>query len=1083
MQSEIAVNRCNVANEFPRRRIEVNRLKLLIAVIAIVMLASPIYAMPTHLRCEYLTNPLGIDVMTPHLSWQSDDAGRNWKQSAYEVLVASREESLQPGIADIWDSGKVDSSDSVGVVYRGPVLESRKRYYWKVRVWDGERQVSESVESVWWETGLLKSSDWKAKWIRWNNTVDEADRKAMRWISVRGQDPLAVEPKTAATFRLRVTLSEKAKDAVLFLATRGDFVAKVNGHEVDAKSRWTTFDRRDISDQLIVGENSIEVTVTAPESPDYGPNAGVKTSKAALAALVKIRRSNGTTMRLPTNDHWQASLEKTANWHPAQIFGELTDKRLGDPGELPHPAAYLRRTLALSKSVKSARLYATALGSYGVFLNGIRVGSDVMTPDFTDYRKRVLYQVYDVTSLMADGNNVISVLLGDGWYGSGLTWDGVHFFSPPDRFLAQLELDYADGSHDTIVTDESWKAAASPILRSDIYGGEAYDARLEQTGWEKAGFDDAAWKPVLVADTPAIAVSSQITAPARVIASLEPKSVTPAANGAYIFDMGQNMVGWVTLKVKGEVGTKVRLRFAEILNPDGTIYTANLRNADATDDYTLRGGDEETFSPHFTFHGFRYVEVTGYPGVPALDAIEGDVVSSVSGDPVAKLTTSSDLVNHMWSIGIWGQRGNFLSIPTDCPQRDERLGWMGDAGVFWRTGSYNFDIAAFSQKFIQDIVDAQSKQGAFRNVSPNTLPSSVDEPEEVSPESDMVGAPGWGDAGVIVPWTTWLQYGDKAVIEENWDAMQRWMDFIQSRNPDFLRANGVGPNFADWLAPDQRTNKDLLATAYWALIANMMSQMAHATGKEADVKRYDELVQNIRSAFQKAYIKEDGTVGTGTQTSYVVALYTKMAPFGLEPLLVDKLVKDIEARDWHLSTGFLGTPFLLFTLSDHGRSDVAYRLLLNDTYPSWGYMLSKGATTWWERWNGDTGDPSMNSYNHYAFGSVVAWVYRYAAGIDTTPDSPGFKEIVIHPHLDARMTSARAEYDSVYGRIVSDWNGTPAGPFSLRVTIPANTSAKVMLPAMRGAHVTEDGTPVDVQAADGSYVLTVESGSYSFEVK
>jgi alpha-L-rhamnosidase len=572
-----------------------------------------------------------------------------------------------------------------------------------------------------------------------------------------------------------------------------------------------------------------------------------------------------------------------------------------------------------------------------------------------------------------------------------------------------------------------------------------------------------------------------MSAPARVTATLNPKQVTPEFNNTYIFDMGQNMVGWVTLKVKGAAGTKVKLRFAEILNPDGTIYTANLRNADATDVYILKGGEEETFAPHFTFHGFRYVEVTGYPGTPPLDAIQGDVVSSVSGEPEARLNTSSDLVNRMWSIGIWGQRGNFLSIPTDCPQRDERLGWMGDAGVFWRTGSYNFDIAAFSRKFIQDIVDAQTRQGAFTNVSPDTLPGEGEGTEDLSGWN--VGAPGWGDAGVIVPWTAWIQYGDKAAIEQNWDAMRRWMEFIQSRNPDFLRKNGVGPNFADWLAPDENTNKDLLATAYWALIANMMSQMAHAVGKDSDAKRYDDLVQQIRTAFQKAYIKDGGEVGTGTQTSYVVALYTKMAPPALEPALVDKLVKNIEARGWHLSTGFLGTPFLLFTLSDHGRTDVAYRLLLNDTYPSWGYMLSKGATTWWERWNGDTGDPSMNSYNHYAFGSVIAWVYRYAAGIDTTPDSPGFKEIVIRPHPDASLTSVRAEYDSIYGKIISDWKGTPTGPFSLKVTVPANTTAKVFLPAIKGAHLTNHGSPVDAPLEDGAYLVRIGSGFYDFEVK
>jgi alpha-L-rhamnosidase len=1056
-------------------------LSVVFTIVALVIAAS---AAPVHLRCEYLENPLGFDVATPHLSWQSDSTERNWRQSAYEILVASTPERLSAGKADVWDSGKVDSGESVGIAYRGPALESRKRYYWKVRVWDAEGKSSESSETAWWETGLLHPTDWKAKWIRWNNPEDDADRKGIRWIWVPGQDALAVVPKTVATFRVSVNLSEKAQEAVLLLATRGDFVAKVNGHEVDAKSRWTTFDRRDIADHLVIGENSIEVSVTAPEPPEYGPNAGAKTSVAALAALVKITNSNGTTMRFPSGDKWEARLESTSSWEPACVAADLTDKRLGDPGPLLQRAAYLRRTIAIAKKVQSARLYATALGSYRVFLNGSRVGSDVLTPDFTDYRKRVLYQTYDVTNLLTRGNNVISALLGDGWYGSGLTWVGVHFFSPPDRFVAQLEIDYTDGSHDTIVTDNSWKAAASAIVRSDIYGGEVYDARLEQTGWEKPGFKDSEWNQATIADAPTVEVSSQIAAPAHVIARLAPKTVTPVAKGAYIFDLGQNMVGWATLKVKGARGTRIRLRFAEILNPDGTIYTANLRNADATDDYILRGGDEETFSPHFTFHGFRYVEMTGYPGRPPLDAIKGEVLSSVNGDPAASLKTSSSLVNHMWSIGLWGQRGNFLSIPTDCPQRDERLGWMGDAGVFWRTGSYNFDVAAFSQKFIQDIVDAQTRQGAFTNVSPNTLPSEEDETEDSSASSDgTVGAPGWGDAGVIVPWTTWLQYGDKAVIEENWKAMQRWMDFIQSRNPDFLRRKGVGPNFADWLAPDEHTNKDLLATAYWALIANMMSQMAHAMGNEADAKKYEAVVENIRVAFQKAYIKDDGEVGTGTQTSYVVALYTKMAPPALEPLLVDRLVKGIEERNWHLSTGFLGTPFLLFTLSDHGRSDVAYRLLLNDTYPSWGYMLSKGATTWWERWNGDTGDPSMNSYNHYAFGSVIAWVYRYSAGIDTLPNAPGFKEIVVHPHLDPRMTSARAEYQSIYGKIISDWKGTQAGPFSLNITIPANTSATVFLPAVAGAHLTESRNPVEAQLEEGSYVVHVGSGSYNFEVK
>jgi alpha-L-rhamnosidase len=1049
---------------------------------ALIALAS---AAPVHLRCEYRLNPLGIDQPGPHLSWQSDGAERNWRQTAYQILVAGSPEQLNSDGA-VWDSGRISSDDSVDIAYAGPALASRRRYYWKVRVWDSAGQMSESTESAWWEMGLLHSTDWKARWIRWNNPEDQNDRQGIRWIWIKGQDPLAVMPKTTVVFRAAVRLDEKPRDAVLFVAARGSVTSKVNGVQVGGKRDWDAFDRRDITSQLIVGTNTIEVTVSAPDSPQWGPNQGAKTVRASLAGLVKVSLTNGEVLRIPTDGYWRASLENSRRLNLVEAVGHLTDKRFGDPGPLPQPASYLRRTVELSKNVQSARLYVTALGSYRVSLNGNNVGPSVLTPEFTDYRKRVLYQSYDVTSQLVAGKNTIGALLGDGWYGSPLTWSGTHFFAPPLRFLAQLEIEYTDGSHDTVVSDDSWKATASPILRSSIYDGEEYDARLQQTGWDRSGFDDSRWSPAVIADLPtdtaAIAVSSQIAAPAQVTATLSPKQITQPAQGTHVFDMGQNMVGWVSLKVQGPAGTNVRLRFAEILNPDGTIYTANLRNADATDSYILQGGGEENFTPHFTFHGFRYVEVTGYPGTPSLDAIRGEVVGSVKGEPTTSLTTSSELVNRMWSIGIWGQRGNFLSIPTDCPQRDERLGWMGDAGVFWRTGSYNFDIAAFSHMFMQDVVDAQSGQGAFRNVSPNTLPSSLDESENPPQDSDSIGAPGWGDAGVIIPWTTWLQYGDKAIITQNWDAMQRWMDFIQNRNPDFLRKNGVGPNFADWLAPDDNTNKDLLATAYWALIAHMMSQMAHATGKDADAKRYDDVVQNIRAAFQKAYIKEDGEVGTGTQTSYVVALYTRMAPESLEPLLVDKLVKDIESRSWHLSTGFLGTPFLLFTLSDHGRSDVAYRLLLNDTYPSWGYMLSKGATTWWERWNGDTGDPAMNSYNHYAFGSVMAWVYRYAAGIDTTVNSPGFKEVIIHPHLDSRMTSARAEYDSVYGKIVSDWNGTP-GPFSLHVTIPPNTSAKVFLPAIPGGRITEDGNPVEALPEAGSLVVRVGSGTYSFEVK
>lgn len=1022
----------------------------------LLLSALLLQARPVRLRCEYLDSPLGIDVERPSLSWQSDNPQRNWRQSAYEILVATRADLLAKGKADVWDSGKVTSDESVGVTYAGPELRSRHRYYWTVRVWDAHGHASQPAEAAFWEMGLLTRSDWSAKWIHWQNPEDAADRSGIRWIWAPGQDPQRVAPGVQAVFHLDFDVAEPPQRAALFLIAHGDWKASVNGHDAGAKPHWNQFDRRDIGAFLVPGRNSIDITVGVPQPPEFGAGAAPRNTPqpAGLAALLKITRPNGMIERIGTSDRWQVQSPGDPNPQPAAVIGSLSDASAAiNLGPLPQPAALLRKDLTVTKRVRQARVYVTALGAYQMYINGDRVGRDLLTPGFTEFAKRLQYQTYDVTSLIVSGRNAVGVILGDGWFGSAISWTAQHFkLLPPTRLLAQIEIEYADGAHDRINTDESWKASQSPVLHSEIYAGETYDARLEQPDWNKAGFDDSTWSPATIADPYEGTLSAQIDTPPRVVMTIKPEKVHPLPDGSYVFDMGQNMVGWVALKVRGAPGTTVRLRFAEILNPDGTIYTTNLRNADATDTYTLGPGGAGIFTPRFTFHGFRYVEVSGYPGTPSLADISGEVVSSLQGEPAATVVTSSELVNRMWKVGIWGQRGNFLSVPTDCPQRDERLGWMADAAVFWRTGSYNFDIAPFTHKWMRDVLDAQLPNGAFTNVSPNIGVGEIE------------GAPGWGDAGVIVPWTTWVQYGDREVIDRNWDAMQRWMRFIEDANPNFLRRQKVGPDFADWLAPDRTTPKDLVDTAYWALIAEMMSQMASATGKPVDAKRYSELYEKIRSAFQTAYVKDDGTVGNGTQTSYVLALEMKLLPQPLETAAVQKLVANIEAHNWHLTTGFLGTPFLLFVLSEHGRTDVAYRLLLTETYPSWGYMLSKGATTWWERWNGDTGDPAMNSYNHYAFGSVVAWVYRCVAGIDTVPSGPGFHEIVIHPRPDSRMTSARGEYDSVYGKIVTEWNGTPAGPFTLKVTIPANTSAKVIL-------------------ADGACVVRIGSGTYSFKMK
>ncbi|MBV9268824.1 MAG: family 78 glycoside hydrolase catalytic domain [Acidobacteriaceae bacterium] len=1031
------------------------------------------FSAPVHLRCESLTNPLGIDFVKPMLSWQEDNAERNWRQTGYELLVATRPDLLAPGKADVWDSGKQASGESVGIPYAGPALESRKRYYWGVRVWDKKGHVTQSSEAAWWEMGLLKSDDWNGKWIRWRDPQESEDLDGIRWIWVPGQDARRVPAGTQAQFHLDFEVSQLPLRASLFLIARGDWKLDVNGKEAGQKQHWNEFDRRDLSGFLKPGHNSLDVSVTAIR-PDFPATPVGNEFPTALAGLLKTENSDGSVTRVPSGEQWQTRASASAPWIPAALAGALDDSAFaqGQPLLLPQPAGLLRRAFTDEKQIVRARVYATALGAYQLFINGKRVAPYVLTPGFTQFEKRVQYQTYDVTGMMVQGRNSIAAVLGDGWFASGLTWKATHFgVAPPARFLAQLEVDFTDGTKDTIATDNSWKAAESPIIHDEIYAGEMYDARLEQPGWANAAFNDSSWAQAVIAPAYSGALSSQLDIPPQVVMTMKPERVTagPPA-GSYVFDMGQNMVGWVALRVKGQRGTTVRLRFAEILNPDGSIYTTNLRNADATDTYTLGGEGTETYVPSFTFHGFRYVEVTGYPGAPTLDDITGQVVSSLEGEPMATLTTSSDLVNRMWRLGIWGQRSNFLSVPTDCPQRDERLGWMADAAVFWRTGTYNFDTASFSKKWLRDVRDAQLQDGAFTNVSPNML-------------GNLDGAPGWGDAGVIVPWTAWLQYGDRSFIDRNWDAMERWMDFILRANPNYIRKQAVGPDFADWLAPDPSTPKDLVDTAYWALIADMMSQMARATGRDEAAQKYSETYAKIREAFQRAYVHPDGSVGPGSQTSYVVALQMKLLPPELESAAVSKLAADIEAHHDHLTTGFLGTPYLLFALANHGRLDIAYKLLLTETYPSWGYMIKKGATTWWERWNGDTGDPAMNSYNHYAFGSVVAWVYQAVVGIDTVSTGPGFHEITLQPHPDAQMTSARGEYDSAYGRISVDWKQVPGGEFTLKCTIPANATAKLLLPANTGPRVFEHGKKIKISESQVGRFVDIRSGSYEFTAR
>ncbi|MEV0041275.1 family 78 glycoside hydrolase catalytic domain, partial [Streptomyces sp. NPDC050804] len=642
---------------------------------------------------------------------------------------------------------------------------------------------------------------------------------------------------------------------------------------------------------------------------------------------------------------------------------------------------------------------------------------------------------------------------------------GPHQYGERPALLAQLEVTYADGTTERVLSDTDWRAATGPVVHADLMAGEEYDARLETDGWTRAGFDDARWAPAEPVEGVTAAPVAETGGPSRVAGELPARTVTEPSPGVFVFDLGQNMVGAVRLTVSGAAGTTVRLRHAEVLNPDGTLYTANLRTARATDSYTLKGGGTETYEPRFTFHGFRYVEVTGYPGRPAPDAVVGRVVHT-SAPFTMDFTTDVPMLNQLHSNITWGQRGNFVSVPTDTPARDERLGWTGDINVFAPTAAYTMESARFLTKWLQDLRDGQAADGAFTDVAP--LVGAIGK-----------GAAGWGDAGVTVPWALYQAYGDLRVLEESWASMLKWLGYLEAHSSGYLRpAEGYG----DWLNVGDETPKDVIGTACFAHSADLVARAADALGK--DPAPYRALFHAVRDAFRTAYVSEGGRVKGDTQTAYVLALSTDLLAEGDRGPAADRLVELIRARDWHLSTGFLGTPRLLPVLTGTGHTDVAYRLLLQRTFPSWGYQIDRGATTMWERWDsitpdGGFQDAAMNSFNHYAYGSVGEWMYANVAGI--APGAPGFRRIVVRPRPGAGVTECQARFDSPYGPVTTAWTAGGDG-FRLTVSLPANTTAEVWIPASAARDVRH-GRARFVRMDDGCAVFAAGSGTHHFAAR
>jgi alpha-L-rhamnosidase len=717
------------------------------------------------------------------------------------------------------------------------------------------------------------------------------------------------------------------------------------------------------------------------------------------------------------------------------------------------PAPYLRTEFAAKSGIASARLYVTALGLYECRINGARVGEDVFTPGWTEYRKRVQYQVYEVTDLLRPGANAIGAILGDGWYCGYIGWRTRQYYGDRPRFLAQLEITFADGSRQIVATDQGWKTASGPILESDLMMGESYDARLDLGTWSSPGYDEkGAWHPVRVFPDPGIELTASASPRVRQTGELRAKGSTNNNwewnKSSSTLDFGQNLVGRARIKVKAPAGTTIRLRYAEVLNPNGSIYTENLRAARCTDCYTCSGDKEETWESRFTFHGFRYVE---YGGLPDKGTIEVTAVVLHSDTPPAgQFACSNPLLNQLQHNIQWGQKGNFLEVPTDCPQRDERLGWTGDAQVFIRTACFNMDVQGFFNKWALDLRDSQGTAGQIGMVIPNIM------------EPDTDGGPAWADATIICPWTIYLCYGDLRVLERHYESMGRFMNFLEKNKvKDLIRVHpeaDASGGFGDWLALDAAvanncegaTRKDLIGTAFFAYDADLMANIAGLLGKKDDAARYRELHGRIVQAFRRRFVTGEGLLAGGTQTSYVLALHFGLLPVESHAVAVSELVRDIQKRGNHLSTGFVGTPYLCSVLAEHGQLDLAYKLLEQETAPSWLFPVKNGATTIWERWDGWTPekgfqDKGMNSFNHYAYGAIGAWMYGTVAGLEIDPAEPGYRHIIFRPRPGGTLTWAEAKLPTPLGDAGIRWE-LKDGALDIQLTVPLNAQATLSLP-------------------------------------
>ena len=1051
----------------------------------------------SHLLCEGVATARGIEAPAPLLSWQLDSTMRGARQATYQIWVATKPELLNTGKADLWDSGQVKSADSTQIAYKGKPLQSNQMCFWKVRVWTPNGQSAQSDADS-WQMGLLNKADWHGGWLGYaapnegaqTEQVPTLEGASWVWFPETTGDPKVAAPVGTRWFRQKfdVSAAQKAaiQNAMLRVAADNKAAIYLNGREVgQSENGWQKREAIDVTRDLKVGENIIALAVTnASDTADNVPNP------AGVAAQLVGYGSGGSQLTISSDATWKTTDQETpnwftadfndANWRAAQVLaptGEGPWGAIANGTIIPGlPAPYLRRTFAVNGKVKRATAYICGLGYYEMSLNGHKVGDHVLDPGWTRYDRRSLYVAHDVTDYLKNGNNAIGVILGTGHFDDHVlsVWDfDTASWRARPKMRLEMRVEYEDGRVQTVSSDGNWKAATGPITFDSISSGTHYDARREMTGWNTANYDDSQWAKAESVEPVKGILSAQIAPAIKVTQTLTPIKVTQPTPGTFIVDMGQNFAGVPQMLASGPAGTEVSLRCAEKLHPDGTLNANNIdvflkrRDKNAkfqTDIYTFKGRGREVWNPRFTYHGFRYVEVKGFPGTPTVDNFRG-LVMHTAFDEAGTFACSNPLLNDIQRIALWSYRNNWHSIPTDCPTR-EKNGWTGDAHLAAEMGLYNFDGAANYEKWLQDIADEQKPDGSFSAIIPT------------SGWGYNIG-PSWDSAYPLITWYLYQYRGDQTVVEKHYPHLVSYMNYLSSRAKDNIVDYGLG----DWLPAKTQTSNALTSTAYYYADSILLSKMAKLLGKDADALKYSEQAARIKVSFnQKFYDAKTGKYDNGSLTAQSCALYQDLVEEQNKPAVIDALLAEVKAQDYHMDVGILGAKYLLRTLADNGCGDVAYRILQTRSMPSYGYWIDKGATSMWERWTDK--DDNDDSRDHVMFGDVSAWFYKYLAGIQI--GSPGFKTIVFEPHILGDLTSARATHDTVYGTIVSDWK-IADGQFDWHVVVPANTTATVMVPCDANAPISEGGTPVAASAGvkilgyeNGTAKLAVEAGDYHF---